>query len=87
MNNYPLRRAPLASVKNRQAARGHGKRSNIRRGESVCNCSMKTLFTLALTAISMAALATSTLAGGSGCGACPASGEKAKDKTEEGVQS
>jgi hypothetical protein len=48
---------------------------------------MKTLFTLALTAISMAALATSTFAGGSGCGACPVSGEKAKDKTEEGTQS
>ena len=48
---------------------------------------MKLFYTLTLAVIAMAALATSTLAGGSGCGSCPASGEKAKDKTAEGVQS
>jgi len=49
---------------------------------------MKQLLTLAVTAIAMAAFATTTFAGGGGCGSCPVSGEKAKDKkTEESVQS
>jgi hypothetical protein len=48
---------------------------------------MKTLFTLTVTAIAMAAFATSTFAGDGGCGPCPASGDKAKEKTEQGVQS
>jgi len=48
---------------------------------------MKFFLTIAVAAVSMAAFATSTFAGGAGCGACPASGEKAKQKTEEGVQS
>jgi len=74
-------------VKNQRAALGHRKRLNAHRDMSVFMCLMKTLFSLALTAISMAALATSTFAEGSGCGSCPVSGEKAKDKTEEGTQS
>jgi len=74
-------------VKNQQAALGHRKRLNVRRDVGVFMCLMKTLFTLALTAISMAALTTSTFAEGSGCGSCPVSGEKAKDETKEGTQS
>ena len=45
---------------------------------------MKKLFTLTVAAIAMAAFATTTYAGS--CGGCT-SGEKAKDKTEEGAQS
>jgi hypothetical protein len=49
---------------------------------------MKNLFTLAVTALAMAAFATTTFAGSGGCGSCPVSGENAKDKkTEESVQS
>jgi len=48
---------------------------------------MKLYLTIAVAALSMAAFATSTFAEGSGCGSCPVSGEKAKDKTEEGTQS
>ena len=49
---------------------------------------MKKFLTIAVTAISMAAFASTTFAEGS-CGSCPVSGEKAKDKekTEEGTQS
>ena len=45
---------------------------------------MKNLLTLTVAALSVAALSTSALAGS--CGGC-ASGEKSKDKTEEGAQS
>lgn len=45
---------------------------------------MKKLLTLAVAAMTMAAFATTTHAGS--CGGCT-SGEKAKDKTEEGSQS
>jgi hypothetical protein len=45
---------------------------------------MKNLFTFALTAVALAAFATTTYAGS--CGGCT-SGEKAKDKTEEAAQS
>ena len=49
---------------------------------------MKNLLTLTVTAIAMAALVATTFAGDGGCGACPVSGDKAKDKkTEEGTQS
>jgi hypothetical protein len=48
---------------------------------------MKLFLTIAVAAMTMAAFATTTFAGGSGCGSCPASGEKAKDKTEQGTQS
>ena len=49
---------------------------------------MKNLFTIAVAALALAAFATTTFAGGGGCGACPVSGEKAKkEKTEEGTQS
>jgi hypothetical protein len=48
---------------------------------------MKSLFTLTVTVIAMAAFATSTFAGDGGCGPCPDSGDKAKNKTEEGAQS
>jgi hypothetical protein len=49
---------------------------------------IKKFLTVAVTAITMAAFATTTFAEGS-CGSCPVSGEKAKDKekTEEGTQS
>lgn len=49
---------------------------------------MKQFMTLAVTAIAMAAFATSVFADG-GCGSCPVSGDKAKDKKdkEENVQS
>lgn len=47
---------------------------------------MKKFFTLAVTALAMAAFATTTFAEGS-CGSCPVSGEKAKDKATEGTQS
>lgn len=47
---------------------------------------MKKLLTLTVTALALAAFATSTLAG-DGCGPCPDGGEKAKNKTEEGTQS
>ncbi len=50
---------------------------------------MKNLLTIAVTAIALAAFATSTFAGS--CGSCPAGGDKEKgkdkDKTEEGTQS
>jgi|688.fasta_scaffold56881_2 hypothetical protein len=46
---------------------------------------MKTLLSITVTVIAMAAFATSTFAGD--CGSCPAGGKKAKDKTEEGTQS
>ena len=48
---------------------------------------MKNLLTLTVTALAMAAFATTTFAGS--CGSCPVSGEKSKDKakTEEGTQS
>jgi len=49
---------------------------------------MKHLFTIAVAALAMAAFATTTFAGDGGCGSCPVSGEKAKDKkTDEAVQS
>jgi hypothetical protein len=48
---------------------------------------MKLFLKIAVAAVSMAAFASSTYASGSGCGSCPVSGEKAKDKTEEGTQS
>ena len=48
---------------------------------------MKLFLTIAVAAVTMAAFATTTLAGGGGCGSCPVSGEKAKDKKEEGTQS
>jgi hypothetical protein len=50
---------------------------------------MKKFLTIAVTAISMAAFATTTFAEGSGCGGCPVSGEKAKDKekAQDGTQS
>ena len=50
---------------------------------------MKKFLTIAITAISMAAFASTTFAGDGSCGSCPVSGEKAKDKekTEEGTQS
>lgn len=44
---------------------------------------MKKFLTIAITAISMAAFATTTFAEGS-CGSCPVSGEKAKDKEKSG---
>ena len=49
---------------------------------------MKKCLTIAVTVISMAAFASTTFAEG-GCGGCPVSGEKAKDKgkAEEGAQS
>jgi hypothetical protein len=46
---------------------------------------MKSLFTLALTVVSMAAFATSTFAGS--CGGCTDGEKKDKAKTEEGAQS
>jgi hypothetical protein len=46
---------------------------------------MKSLFTLALTVVSMAAFATSTFAGS--CGGCPDGEKKDGAKTEEGAQS
>jgi hypothetical protein len=60
---------------------------NIRRFARVVFSEMKLFLTIAVAAVSMAAFATSTFAGGSGCGACPVSGEKAKEKTEQGTQS
>jgi hypothetical protein len=50
---------------------------------------MKTFLTLAVAVITMAAFSSTTFAEGSGCGGCPASGEKAqdKDKAEDGAQS
>lgn len=52
------------------------------------NSLMKNLFTIAVAALALAAFATTTFAGGGGCGACPVSGEKAKkEKTEEATQS
>jgi len=57
---------------------------NIQVGPAVVYPLMKKLLTLTVTAIAMAAFATTTYAGS--CGGC-ASGEKAKDKTEEGSQS
>lgn len=49
---------------------------------------MKHLLTITVTAIALAAFASTVLAEG-GCGSCPASGkkDKAKDKTEEATQS
>lgn len=47
---------------------------------------MKKFLTIAVATISMAAFSSTTFAEGS-CGGCPVSGEKAKDKTEEGAQS
>ena len=48
---------------------------------------MKNLLTLTVTAIAMAAFATTTFAGS--CGSCPGEGGEKKDqaKTEEGAQS
>ncbi len=46
---------------------------------------MKSLFTLALTVVSMAAFATTTFAGS--CGGCTDGEKKDKAKTEEGAQS
>jgi len=46
---------------------------------------MKQLLTIAIVAITVAAFSSSTFAGD--CGACPATGEKAKDKKEESTQS
>lgn len=49
---------------------------------------MKNLLTIAVTALALAAFATTTFAEGGGCGSCPVSGkDKAKDKTEEAKQS
>ncbi|MBE2181440.1 MAG: hypothetical protein IAE97_13315 [Chthoniobacterales bacterium] len=49
---------------------------------------MKNLLTIAVTVLALAAFATTTFAGGGGCGSCPVTGEKAKkEKTEEGTQS
>jgi len=47
---------------------------------------MKKFLTLAVAALTMAAFASTSFAEGS-CGGCPVSGEKAKDKAEEGSQS
>jgi hypothetical protein len=55
-------------------------------GKKVTNFSvMKSLFTLALTVVSMAAFATSAFAGS--CGGCPDGEKKDGAKTEEGAQS
>ena len=50
---------------------------------------MKKFLTIAVTVISMAAFASTTYAGDGGCGSCPVSGEKAKDKekAQDGAQS
>lgn len=65
---------------------GLGKNNlNVRDIVRVVSILMKTLFTIAVTVVAMAAFATSTFAGD--CGSCPAGGKKAKDKTEEGSQS
>jgi hypothetical protein len=48
---------------------------------------MKTLYTITVTVIAMAAFATSTLAGDGSCGTCPSGGKKAKDMTEEATKS
>jgi len=58
---------------------------NIREAAAVVKFAMKELLTLAVTAIAMAAFATTTFAGS--CGGCAGGGEKSKDKTEEGAQS
>ena len=49
---------------------------------------MKKFLTLTVAVVTMAAFASTTFAEG-GCGGCPVSGEKGKDKdkTEEGAQS
>lgn len=47
---------------------------------------MKKFLTLVVAAVTMAAFSSTTFAEGS-CGGCPVSGEKAKEKTEEGAQS
>lgn len=50
---------------------------------------MKKILTLVVTAVTLAAFASTTFAEG-GCGGCPVSGEKGKDKdkkAEEGTQS
>jgi hypothetical protein len=47
---------------------------------------MKKFLTIAVTVISMAVFSSTSFAEGS-CGGCPVSGEKAKDKTEDGTQS
>jgi hypothetical protein len=48
---------------------------------------MKSFLTIAVAVLTMTAFATTTFAEGSGCGSCPVSGEKAKDKKGEGTQS
>jgi len=58
---------------------------NIREALAVVRFVMKQLFSIAVTAIAMAAFATTTFAGS--CGGCTGGGEKTKDKTEEGAQS
>ena len=47
---------------------------------------MKKFLTIAIAALSVVALSSTSFAEGS-CGSCPVSGEKAKDKTEQGTQS
>ena len=65
------------------------KRLNIRTDLRVICILMKTFLTLAVAVITMAAFSSTTFAEGSGCGGCPVSGEKAKDKAkaEDGAQS
>ena len=64
----------------------HGPETICLSEKKVTNCSvMKSLFTLALTVVSMAAFATSTFAGS--CGGCPDGEKKDGAKTEEGAQS
>jgi len=47
---------------------------------------MKKFLTIAVAVLTVAAFSSTSFAEGS-CGGCPVSGEKAKDKTEEGTQS
>ena len=86
-------RARVRKKRWQSMGRGYGwkpevKRLNIQRVAVVVFLVMKNLLTLTVTAIAMAALVATTFAGDGGCGACPVSGDKAKDKkTEEGTQS
>jgi hypothetical protein len=60
---------------------------HIRWGRPIVLFVMKNLMTLTLTALALAAFATTTLAGS--CGSCPGEGgeKKGGDKTEQGAQS
>lgn len=48
---------------------------------------MKTFLTLVLGIVVSLTVSTTALAGGGGCGACPVTGEKAKEKPAEDAQS